>query len=235
MFWKKVKSRKKWMAIFLCATVLTVTACGSETKETSNTETEVSSEDTSNTESDSIMCRVTAVGDNTLTVITMGNGNRGERPNGTPAADGKMQNGEKPDGTPPAEGEWKKGERPDGTPSADGEMTSGQKPEGTPPADAGEHEDKSGRGQMRGEEKTILIRDSTVIKKENEDGTIEDVSLSDISEGTMVKVTGTDSDDGYQASEIVISSSQGFGGRDRNGGVQQNQEENTEESSNTEA
>ena len=122
------------MAVFLCATALTVTACGSETKETGNTGTEVSSGDTSNAESESIMWRVTAVGDNTLTVMTMGNGNRGERP-----------------------------------------------------------------------------------------------------EGTMLKVTGTDSDDGYQASEIVISSTQGFGGRDRNGGAQQNQEENTEESNNTEA
>ena len=134
MFWKKARSRKKWMAVFLCATALTVTACGSDTKETGNTGTEVSSGDTSNAESESIMCRVTAVGDNTLTVMTMGNGNRGERP-----------------------------------------------------------------------------------------------------EGTMLKVTGTDSDDGYQASEIVISSTQGFGGRDRNGGAQQNQEENTEESNNTEA
>ena len=55
MFWKKARSRKKWMAVFLCATALTVTACGSETKETGNTGTEVSSGDTSNAESESIM------------------------------------------------------------------------------------------------------------------------------------------------------------------------------------
>ena len=220
--------------MFLCATALTVTACGSETKETSNTGTEAFIGDTSNAESESIMCRVIAVGDNILTVMTMGNGNRGERPDGTPSADEKRSNGENPDGTPPAKGEWKKGERPDGTPSADDEMPRGERPEGTPPADAG-NGDKFGKGQMRGEEKTILISDSTTIKKEKEDGTIEDVSMSDISEGTMLKVTGTDCDDGYQASEIVISSTQGFGGRDRNGGAQQNQEENTEESNNTEA
>lgn len=55
MFWKKARSRKKWMAVFLCATALTVTACGSDTKETGNTGTEVSSGDTSNAESESIM------------------------------------------------------------------------------------------------------------------------------------------------------------------------------------
>ena len=55
MFWKKARSHKKWMAVFLCATALTVTACGSDTKETGNTGTEVSSGDTSNAESESIM------------------------------------------------------------------------------------------------------------------------------------------------------------------------------------
>ena len=159
-------------------------------------------------ESESIMCRVTAVGDNTLTVMSMGNGNMGERPNG---------------------------EKPDGTPSADGEMPNGEKPDGTPPADAGENGDKSGKDKMRGEEKTIIISDSTTIKKENEDGTTEDASLSDISEGSMIKVTGTDSDDGYQASEIVISSMQGFGGKDRNGGAEQRQEESNEADNNSES
>lgn len=241
MFWKKVKNRKKWMAAFLCATALTVTACGGGTTETSNTgttETQDSGEETSNAESESIMCRVTAVGDNTLTVMSMGNGNMGERPNGekpdgTPSADGEMPNGEKPDGTPPAD--MQKGEKPDGTPSADGEMPKGEMPDGTPPADAGENGDKSGKDKMRGEEKTIIISDSTTIKKENEDGTTEDASLSDISEGSMIKVTGTDSDDGYQASEIVISSMQGFGGKDRNGGAEQRQEESNEADNNSES
>lgn len=214
MFWKKVKNRKKWMAAFLCATGLTVTACGGGSTETNNTETKDSEKEISNAESESIMCRVTAVGDNSITVMSMG-----ERP------DGEMSKGEKPDGTPPADME--KGEKPDGTQPED--MEKGEKPDGTPPADIGEKgEGGAGKDQMRGEEKTIIIGDSTTIKKENEDGTTEDASLSDISEGGMLKVTGTSSDAGYEASEIVISSSQGFEEKDRNSEGEQKREENHE-------
>lgn len=223
MFWKKMKNRKIWVAAFLGATALTITACGSGTTENSNTETtdaQASGEETSNAESESIMCRVTAVVDNTLTVMSMGNGNPGERPNG-----------EKPDGTPSADGKRPDRERADGTPPAGKDMPNGEQPGETPSADEGQNRDGFGRNKMRGEEKTIIISDSTAIKKENEDGTIEDASLSDITEGSMLKVTGTDSDDGFQANEIVISINQGFGGRDRNGGAQQKQEESNESDS----
>lgn len=215
MFGKRLKNAKKWMSVFICAMALTTTACGNGTTTTS---TEAAGEDTK--ESESIMCRVTSVGDNSLTVMTMGNGNRGERPDGTPPADREnMKDGEKPDGTPPADYKEKKEQSEDG---ASGDETKEDLPE---------------NAKNHGEEKTILLSDSTTIKKENEDGTIEECVLSDITEGVMLKVTGTDSENGYQAAEIVISTMQNFRGKDKSGeagqsengdGTQQSNDTNTE-------
>lgn len=190
------------------AMALSFTACGngsdaansantdnSQVENTSQPETDNQSEEETTT-----MGRVTAMADNSITIMAMnfGNGKHGDRPNGTPPdGDNKggrpsgtmAPDGEKPDGTMPADGE-----KPSGTMTPDGE-----KPDGTMPADM----PKDGRGQ--GEEKTVIISDSTSIVKQNEDGTTETIDISEITEGTMIEITGTETDGTITATKIQIN------------------------------
>lgn len=181
---------KKLFPIIMLSLVLTTTACsGAEKNSGQQTETTTDSADT-----EEVRCFVTEVSDQTIKVMVMKDGDKGERPDGT-----RPPEGEKPEGTMSPEGE-----KPDGTMPPKGE-----KPEGTMSPNG------EGKQHMKGEEKTIYLTDTTTIKKENEDGTQEEVTVSDITNGNMLTVTGVAKDDGYEATAIVVSNRQGGMGRDR--------------------
>ena len=121
-----------------------------------------------------------------------------------------------------------KGEMPDESMPDSGDMPSGERPSGEKPSG-----DMSSDGEMlsmldlTGEELTITIDENTVITSGNGDAS-EEVSISDISEGTVVSITYDESS--MTAATITIKS-MSFGGGGGGGNRDKGQGEDIPESS----
>lgn len=121
-----------------------------------------------------------------------------------------------------------KGEMPDESMPESGDMPSGERPSGEKPSG-----DMSSDGEMlsmldlTGEELTITIDENTVITSGNGDDS-EEVSISDISEGTVVSITYDESS--MTAATITIKS-MSFGGGGGGGNRDKGQGEDIPESS----
>lgn len=147
---------------------------------------------------------ISSIDNNTIT-LSMGGG---ERPNGE-APDGN--GGEKPSGeTPDGNGA---GEKPSG--EASGDNGGGEKPSGEAPDGNGTGEKPGGDMQMPEGEKSqvITVIDTTVIT--DEDGNT--ISLSDLSEGTMVTVSLDE--DGNAVSITITTMELSMGGSGQSQGA----------------
>ena len=111
----------------------------------------------------------------------------GEKPDGE-KPEGEAPTGEKPEGEAPTDGEAPTGEKPEGEAPTDGEAPTGEKPEGTLPT--GEAPADSSEQAKTG---VLTIGDESVLEKvtRDQDGneTKESITVSDLTEGTMVAIT----------------------------------------------
>ncbi|MEE1039007.1 MAG: hypothetical protein U0K95_07550 [Eubacterium sp.] len=183
------------------STSSTTTITDSATAETQSVEMQ-SAQETTEAETvaaSTITGMIASIEDNTITLSMSG----GERPNGdAPNGGGEKPSGEAPNG----DGEKPSGEAPDGN-------GGGEKPSGEAPNDNGEK--PSGDMQMPegSESQTITVIDTTVIT--DEDGNT--ISLSDLSEGTMVTVSLDE--DGNAVSITITTMELSMGGPGQNQGA----------------
>ena len=176
----------------MLALACSMTACGSASSDSKTTQSENSEE---SAQSESLTGRVVSIDGETITVMAF----NGENRKGGPKPGETMD----PNATMPADMEKTEGEPPE---KMDPDVT--MDPNATMSADMEKNGDR-----MQGEETTVLVSDRTSITKENEDGTTETASVSDLTEGSMIKVTGTITEDGWEADTIVVMQSMGEPGR----------------------
>ncbi|MCC8126995.1 MAG: hypothetical protein LIO92_06300 [Clostridiales bacterium] len=205
--------RRKFAGMVLGSGILVAAAAGGATVLLGNM-VSMAAEETESTmgerpeQDGSVMAKITAVGDSTITVVTAEGGHGGHgmgRPEGESLAEGEtppelpegetLAEGEtppeKPEGEAPAEGETPP-ERPEGETPAEGE-TPPEKPEGeslaegeTPPErPEGEGEGQMGEMTFSEEETVVTISSSTEITKGMDQ---ESASLSDLSADMVVRI-----------------------------------------------
>jgi len=154
---------------------------------------------------------VVSITDNSLTLAvgTEKTMDKGEMPDESMPDSGDMPNEDMPESGDIPSGERPSGEKPSGDMSSDGEMLS--------------------MLDLTGEELTITIDENTVITSGNGDAS-EEVSISDISEGTVVSITYDESS--MTAATITIKSMSfgGGGGGNRDKGQGEDIPESSSES-----
>ena len=205
--------KKKYLSILMVCLMLTLVACSS-------------SEDTTvqSSEKVTVSGEVVSITDNSLTLAvgTEKTMDKGEMPD-----ESMPDSGDMPDESMPDSGDMPNEDMPESGDMPSGERPSGEKPSG----------DMSSDGEMlsmldlTGEELTITIDENTVITSGNGDAS-EEVSISDISEGTVVSITYDESS--MTAATITIKSMSfggGAGGGNRDKGQGEDIPENIPESS----
>lgn len=168
-----------------------LTACGSKTASGENVLV-YENESTEAPESETLMAMVQSIDGNEVTV-SVGGGGRGmgrpggDRPDGTEMPEGMEppEGGERPEGMEPPEG----GEMPEGMEPPEGmqPLEPGEMPEGTEMPGGGERPEGGGRGGRGGQSAVLTIGDESVISVSEASG-----SLSDIKEGSMIRITFDD-------------------------------------------
>lgn|GEM_PF-2055355 len=178
--------KKKYLSILMVCLMLTLVACSPSENTTVQSSEEVT-----------VLGEVVSITDNSLTLAvgTEKTMDKGEMPDESMPDSGDMPNEDMPESGDIPSGERPSGEKPSGDMSSDGEMLS--------------------MLDLTGEELTITIDENTVITSGNGDAS-EEVSISDISEGTVVSITYDESS--MMAATITIKSMSFDGGGGGGGG-----------------
>jgi len=125
----------------------------------------------------SVMAKITAVDDDTLTVVLSEQKGHG---NGTQEDGSQPAEGETPPARPEGDSQWTEGETPPAKPEGENQLAEGETPPERPEGEAGQMNGM--QMEFNGEATTLTLTDDTVITKgmDKETGSVSDLAADSV-------------------------------------------------------